>query len=80
MSVKCKLCRGSGENRTGIDMRVNNDICPRCGGYGTVPDKSGNSRTLTTQDQIYIDCNGRANLETERWQRDQRLATLIQKN
>jgi len=60
MSVKCKLCAGSGENRTGIKMRVNTDICPRCGGYGTVPNEAGNKRDLTAADENYIECNGRA--------------------
>ena len=56
--VKCQLCRGSGENRTGIRMRVNTDICPRCGGYGLVSGGTGNRKSLTAQDQEYIDCNG----------------------
>ena len=58
-SKKCKLCGGSGDNTTGIEMRVNNHICPRCGGYGTIPGGSDNSRTLTAEDNGYIDCNGR---------------------
>ena len=62
---KCNLCSGTGENKTGITMKVNNDLCPRCGGYGTVPFSSNlsakfaNSRSLTDQDNEYIDCNGR---------------------
>jgi len=58
--MKCKLCCGTGDNRTGVQMKVNNDICPRCGGYGTVPNNDGNERTITAQDNEYIDCNGRA--------------------
>jgi len=60
MSIKCKLCRGTGDNESGVTMKVNNHICPRCGGYGTVPEGSDNQKTLTTQDNEYIDCNGRA--------------------
>ena len=61
---KCKLCRGTGDNETGINMKVNNHICPRCGGYGTVPESSdtydnGNVKTLTAKDNGYIDNNGR---------------------
>ncbi len=60
MSVKCKLCRGTGDNCTGIEMRVNTDICPRCGGYGTVPNKDGNLNALTDEDRGYITNNGYA--------------------
>lgn len=56
--TKCRLCKGSGENRTGTEMPVNNDICPRCGGYGTVPNGDGNERTLTEDDRGYIRSNG----------------------
>ncbi len=61
MSVKCRLCRGTGDNETGITMKVNNNLCPRCGGYGTIPDgcSDGNERSLTEQDNQYIDGNGR---------------------
>lgn len=58
MSVKCKLCKGTGDNHTGIEMRVNTNICPRCGGYGTVPNKDGNLKTLTDEDRGYIANNG----------------------
>ena len=61
--VKCLLCNGSGKNRSGILMRVNNDICPRCGGYGTVPEKEGtNPAFLTFQDQAYCANNGIASV------------------
>ena len=33
---KCKLCKGTGDNQTGVTMKVNNHICPRCGGYGNL--------------------------------------------
>lgn len=56
---KCKLCRGTGDNKSGVTMRVNNHICPRCGGYGTVPEGSDNQPTLTDEDNGYIDNNGR---------------------
>lgn len=59
--TKCKLCCGTGDNTTGITMRVNNHICPRCGGYGTVPSNDGNVKTITAEDNEYIDCNGRKN-------------------
>ena len=59
MSVKCKLCKGTGANRTGIKMLVNNTICPRCGGYGTTPSAEGNLPKLTARDHGYIDSNGR---------------------
>ena len=55
---KCNLCNGTGDNQTGVTMRVNNDICPRCGGYGTVPISAGNVKTLTDQDRGYIANNG----------------------
>ena len=61
---KCKLCRGTGDNETGVTMRVNNSICPRCGGYGVIPAStdtydSDNQKTLTDRDNGYIDNNGR---------------------
>ncbi len=57
---KCKLCKGSGDNTTGIQMRVNTNICPRCGGYGTVPNGcTTNVKKITAQDNKYIDGNGR---------------------
>ncbi len=59
MAVKCKLCQGTGDNCTGIAMKVNNHICPRCGGYGTVPDTHGNKSDLTAADENFIDSNGR---------------------
>ena len=61
LEPKSKLCRGTGDNRTGVCMKVNNDICPRCGGYGTVPDSTDNLKSLTDQDNEFIDCNGRVN-------------------
>jgi len=63
MADHCRLCSGSGDNRTGIKMRVNDDICPRCGGYGTVPGGSKNARDLTQEDHGYIDCNGRIEVQ-----------------
>ena len=59
MSAKCKLCQGTRENKTGIEMKVNNDICQRCGSYGTVPNNDNNSESLTEEDHGYIDNNGR---------------------
>lgn len=55
---KCRLCRGSGDNRSGFMMRVNNHICPRCGGYGIVPSHDGNRGSVTAQDMEYIRNNG----------------------
>lgn len=58
--MKCLLCGGSGENRSGIRMITNNHICPRCGGYGTVPDGTkNNSCRLTSEDREYAARNGR---------------------
>ena len=57
--MKCGLCAGLGENLTGIDMEVNNHICPRCGGYGTVPNDTHNPDGLTDSDNEFIDCNRR---------------------
>ena len=59
--MKCRLCKGSGDNKSGIKMSVNNHICPRCGGYGTIPDGCENPESLTDSDNIVIECNGRAN-------------------
>jgi hypothetical protein len=58
MAEKCRLCRGSGENRSGVSMNINDHICPRCGGYGTVPSSDGNTKGLTAQDMVYILSNG----------------------
>jgi DnaJ-class molecular chaperone len=57
--MKCKLCKGTGKNTTGERMNVNNKICPRCGGYGTVPDGTDNPKSLTEEDREYINCNQR---------------------
>lgn len=57
MTEKCMLCKGSGENRTEIEMKVNNELCPRCGGYGTVPNQDDNTRQVNEQDMEYIKCN-----------------------
>ncbi|MEO8466259.1 MAG: hypothetical protein ABI640_13025 [Gammaproteobacteria bacterium] len=62
-SERCRLCNGSGENLTGVVMRVNTNICPRCGVYGTVPGSSPtydskNLRELTDEDRGYIRSNG----------------------
>ena len=56
--MKCRLCRGSGENHTGITMRVNNDICPRCGGYGTVSKGCSNLKKFDDEDKGFIRNNG----------------------
>ncbi len=58
MSIKCRLCKGTGENRTGITMQVNDDICPRCGGYGTVPEGCSNQKKINDSDRGYIRNNG----------------------
>lgn len=58
---RCKLCRGSGENRTGRVMRVNNHICPRCGGYGTVPRGCANGKHIDQDDLGYMRNNGLIN-------------------
>ncbi len=58
-SVKCRLCCGSGNNTTGVEMRVNNNLCPRCGGYGTIPAGGSNPAHLDPEDNGYIDNNGR---------------------
>ncbi len=59
----CNLCLGDGQNHTHHVMRVNNDICPRCGGYGTVPDSSptydaNNPSAITDEDLGYMRSNG----------------------
>lgn len=54
----CQLCFGSGQNRSGLVMPANNHICPRCGGYGSVPDTSPNPEGLTGQDREYARRNG----------------------
>jgi hypothetical protein len=61
--IPCNLCLGSGNNTTGVVMRVNNDICPRCGGYGTVPGPSddydaNNPTAITDDDRGYMRNNG----------------------
>ena len=58
MSTLCQLCAGDGKNHTGRVMRVNNEWCPRCGGYGTVPDDYGNVAAVTEEDLRYMRCNG----------------------
>lgn len=58
MTSECKLCGGSGENRTRERMKVNNHICPRCGGYGRVPKNSVNPPFLTEEDYGYMLKNG----------------------
>ena len=55
---KCALCSGSGENRTGVKLRANNDLCPRCGGCGGVPRGGENPPTVTDQDREYMSRNG----------------------
>ncbi len=59
MNEKCNLCSGTGVNKTGVTMRVNNALCPRCGGYGVIPDSADNPAHLTAEDNGYIDNNGR---------------------
>lgn len=54
----CALCEGSGENISGIVMRVNNHVCPRCGGYGTIPSECFNPDRLTEKDRDYAESNG----------------------
>jgi DnaJ-class molecular chaperone len=57
-SCRCRLCAGTGDNRSGLVMRVNNHICPRCGGYGQVPPSGDNPKVLTEQDRAYAAGNG----------------------
>lgn len=57
-SKGCCLCLGTGLNKSGIVMRVNNHICPRCGGYGTVPFPSENPDGLSRWDWHYAELNG----------------------
>lgn len=73
---KCKLCHGSGENRSGYRLAVNDDICTRCGGYGTVPSDDGNEKFVTESDIGYMRNNGivrapsRVNADNEGASRD----------
>jgi hypothetical protein len=53
----CALCAGTGENRTGFTMRVNNHICPRCGGYGSIPGGIDNEAKVGPRDVRYAMCN-----------------------
>jgi DnaJ-class molecular chaperone len=57
MAQVCALCAGSGDNRSVHKMKVNNHICPRCGGYGKIPCSCENPKDLTEQDMIYIKNN-----------------------
>lgn len=56
--VKCKLCRGTGKNLSGLQMKVNNTLCPRCSGNGIIPESAANSNKATTQDRLYAQLNG----------------------
>jgi DnaJ-class molecular chaperone len=63
MSVTCNLCCGDGLNHSGVVMRINNEWCPRCGGYGTVPASSdtydaNNPSAITDEDRGYMRNNG----------------------
>lgn len=57
-AYKCNLCRGSGDNRSGYRLTVNDCVCPRCGGYGTVPSDEGNEKVVTESDIGYMRNNG----------------------
>jgi len=51
--VRCALCDGTGDNKTGIVLQVNNHLCPRCGGYGSLDGDYNNPEVLTAQDREY---------------------------
>lgn len=55
----CRLCKGTGDNLSGIMMAMNNHICPRCGGYGFLSsDPSGGQPYATGKDFEYAATNG----------------------
>lgn len=55
----CRLCKGTGDNLSGIVMAVNTHICPRCGGYGFLSsDPSGGQPYATGKDFEYAATNG----------------------
>ena len=57
--ITCQLCNGSGANKSGLVMRVNNNLCPRCGGYGTLSTGGTlNSRSVNFMDLDYARSNG----------------------
>lgn len=51
---ECLLCKGTGENRIGIKLSVNNHICIRCGGYGSIPKSCPNPNILTEKEKSQI--------------------------
>src|SRR5690606_27029150 len=57
-SQTCRMFNGTGENRRGVDMEVNNHICPRCGGYGHLSAESENAPSGTNPDVEFARSNG----------------------